>query len=207
VQPSRLKVGVDVPWVTSWSAEEVLGIAPCITVDGLPAVQQRERPGYGRPQYSLNHHVRQRASIRGMLCPMCGAPTPDGDRWSLTGKLTAAGALRAKGLGFTIPPALPDEQLVLNAGAISPGHRTCMERSLQHCPHLQSDPTLAFNAFPEKWFVSLLTLEVAPDPPAANVLARPAARAPLNVVGFLQLCGITGRTDARWKSRRLRSRS
>jgi hypothetical protein len=31
---SRLKVGVDVPWVTSWTDEPILGVAPCATVGG-----------------------------------------------------------------------------------------------------------------------------------------------------------------------------
>src|SRR5579875_1723524 len=115
MQASRLKVGVDVPWVTSWSEEEVLGVAPCATVDGLPAIRQRQRAGFGRPQYSLNHHERQRASIRGLLCPMCGEPAPPGDRWTLTAKLVSARTLRAKGLGFTVPPELADDQIVLNA--------------------------------------------------------------------------------------------
>ena len=90
-QESRLKVGVDVPWVTSWSDEESLGVRPCPSIGGRLAICQAERPGVGRPQYSMNHLRRQRETVGRMLCPMCGQPTAAG-----VGKLVDA-ALAAKG--------------------------------------------------------------------------------------------------------------
>jgi hypothetical protein len=47
---SRLKVGVDVRWVTSWSEEEILGRRPRLTVNGRLAIYQAEHPRFGRPQ-------------------------------------------------------------------------------------------------------------------------------------------------------------
>ena len=82
MKPSALKVGVDVPWVTSWSVEEVIGVRPCPTVDSRPALVQTSNAGFGKPQYSQNHLVRQRLTVRNMLCPMCGKPTsPDAEQF------------------------------------------------------------------------------------------------------------------------------
>ena len=59
---SRLKVGVDVPWVTSWTDEPILGVAPCPTVGGRLAIGQTQRAEivsgdrlqrWWRPAYAL----------------------------------------------------------------------------------------------------------------------------------------------------------
>ena len=192
MERSKLQVGVDVPWVTSWTAEPVFGVGPCPTTDGRLSVLQRERPGYGKPQYSMNHHVRQRASVRGLLCPMCGRPTPQGDRWSLTAHETTAGALRRGALAFAVPADIEDARVVLNAGAISPGHLACMERSHRLCPHLAADANAELRPFPETWYVSLLQITPEPAPAHAALRLAPAPPAP-PVVAFLQLCGITAR--------------
>jgi hypothetical protein len=197
---SKLKVGVDVPWVTSWSAEEPLGVRPCPTVHGRLAICQAERPGQGRPQYSLNHMQRQRASVMRMLCPMCGGESADGDRWSLTGKMEAAGLLRLRGHASALPLDVADDLLVLNCGAISPGHLTCMERSAEQCPHLSSMPGLRLRRFPDRWTISPLLVETTASSPQL-FLARPAP-APKAVIGFIQLCGITLDTDPNWRERR-----
>ena len=76
---STLVVGSDVPWVTSWSGEQIVGAAPCQTVGGRLALMQASDPGSGKPQYSKNHLVRQRLTVVRMLCPMCGEPTAEGD--------------------------------------------------------------------------------------------------------------------------------
>lgn len=189
--PSRLKVGVDVPWVTSWSEEPALGVRPCPTVDGRLAIAQVEKPGFGRPLYSRNHLRRQRESVRAMLCPMCGQPTKAGDRWSQTGKLATAGELRAKGLGAALPRDLPDAQVVLDAGAIAPLHRSCAERARDHCPHLQAHATPELIAFPEAWSIAPLLVE-AYEPPQQHFLnpsRQPRASVP--VISFLQLVGVT----------------
>lgn len=189
---AKLKIGTDVPWVTSWTAEAVLGVAPCPTVNGQPAVWQQERPGVGKPQYSKNHLQRQRASIRGLLCPLCGAPKAEGDRWTLTGRWTTAGALRADGRALAVPFDLPDARPVLSAGAIAPGHKACMERSHRLCPHLAAMAGAALLAFPRRWYVSVIRGDViaeAPAPAPAAALTRPAAGPPAPVA-FLQLCGL-----------------
>lgn len=186
--PSKLRVGVDVPWVTSWSAEVQTGIGPCETVDGRLAIRQSERPGIGKPQYSLNHLQRQRASVIKMLCPMCGGETAPDDRWSLTAKTETAGALRARGLGQALPSSIADDRIVLNAGGISPGHLTCMERSADQCPHLRSSPGLALRRFPKQWVLTPLLVETTMSAPQL-FLARPAS-APKAVISFIQICGI-----------------
>lgn len=186
---SRLKVGVDVPWVTSWSEEPLAGVRPCPSVAGRLAISQGERPGYGRPEYSRNHMVRQRWSVGRMLCPMCGEATVDGDRWSQTARQVSAGALRAKGFGPLLPGDLADDRPVLDAGAISPLHRACAERSMLHCPHLQAHGHAEPIAFPKRWMVLPLMVEARPKPAHALLAAGPAPR-PTPVVGFLQLCGL-----------------
>jgi hypothetical protein len=185
---SRLQVGVDVPWVTSWSAEPVLGVRPCATVDGRLAVVQAEKAGYGRPNYSLNHLNRQRLSVRRMLCPMCGEPTAEDDRWTLTAKLAKAGDLRDRGLDGLLPPAVRDGDPVLNCGSISPLHLACAHSSQGGCPHLQGLEDLELLRFPRAWAVIPLFIEARPPNVAASVLARPTPGVP--VVSFLQLCGL-----------------
>jgi len=116
---SSLKVGIDVPWVTSWTAEVMDGVARCESVGGRPAMVQSSHAGYGKPRYSLNHMVRQRLTVARMLCPMCGEPTPVEDRWTLTAKVKAAGCLRTE-RGLRLPPEVDDDQQVIDAGAIAP---------------------------------------------------------------------------------------
>lgn len=181
---SGLKIGVDVPWVTSWSAEPLTGVGPCPSVDGVLAVGQVANPGVGRPLYSRNHLFRQRKSVREMLCPMCGAPTPEGDRWSQTGHWTTAGALRARGLGVWLPADFADDRPLFDAGAIAPLHRACAEAALAHCPHLKGMADRELKAFPGAWLVAALSVEAKPDHAAANTPRRGVA-----AVTFLQLIG------------------
>jgi hypothetical protein len=188
---SRLKVGIDVPWVTSWSAEPVTGAGACLTTPGLMAVQQREQAGFGRPLYSQNHHFRQRVSMLRMLCPMCGKPTAKGDRWTLTAKRKTAGQLRAEGKGDSVPADLPDARVVIDAGAVAPLHKACAERSAVQCPHLSADPALDLRSFVIRWKVSPLYVPLAEGAPADMP----------PIVAFLQLCGVTDATDRRWQDR------
>lgn len=196
---SRLVVGQDVPWVTAWSEETLEGARPCPTADGELAVHQTERPGWGRPIYSANHFRRQRESVAHMLCPMCGSPTAEGDRWTLTAKPTAAGVLRARGLGHLLPPELPDPSVVLDAGAVAPLHHACATRSSAECPHLRSDPKTLLRRFPERWAMAALWVEARPTAPATALLAR--APPPTPVVSFLQLIGLTREVDRGWRQR------
>ncbi len=178
-QTSRLQVGVDVPWVTSWSEEAIGAPAACPSVDGQFALQQAERPGVGRPLYSKNHLFRQRKSVREMLCPMCGEPTAAGDRWTQTGRWTTAGEFRGHGLGGWLPGAMPDDQALLGVGAVAPLHRACAERALIHCPHLGGMDDKTLKAFPEAWIVAPMMVQ----PPRGAVGARPA-------ISFLWLIGV-----------------
>lgn len=182
---SKPKVGVDVPWVTSWSAEQLTGVAPCPSIDGGLAVGQAERPGQGEPLYSRNHLFRQRKSVREMLCPMCGEPTPQGDRWTQTARWTTAGDLRARGLGVWLPPEFPDDRRLMDAGAIAPLHRACAERALTHCPHLEGMADHELKPFPGAWIVAALSVEARPGHALSNVPRRAQA-----AVSFLQLIGV-----------------
>jgi hypothetical protein len=181
----KLEIGVDVPWVTSWSAEQVIGVGPCPSVDGALAVGQAERPGQGEPLYPRNHLFRQRRSVREMLCPMCGEPTADGDRWTQTGRWTTARDIRAKGLGVWLPPEFADDRRLLDAGAIAPLHRACAERALIRCPHLKGMDDTRLKAFPGAWIVAALSVEARPSHALSNVPQRAVA-----AVTFLQLIGV-----------------
>jgi len=188
--PSRLKIGLDVPWVTSWTAELAASVGPCPTVDGAIAGLQAWKPGEGQPIYSRNHLRRQRDSVRALLCPMCGLPTTDGDRWSQTGAHVAAGVLRSRGFGAAVPADLADERVLLDVGAIAPLHRACAERALRLCPNLAARADRTLKPFPPAWFVIPLYVE-AQDRKSGN--AFPA-------VSFVQLVGITERNDPDWRN-------
>lgn len=178
---SRLKVGVDVPWVTSWSGEAQNGVARCPSVDGQLAVSQETAPGEGHPLYSRNHVFRQRKSVREMLCPMCGGPTAPDDRWSQTAKRTTAGALRSRGFGPALPADMADDQALLDCGAIAPLHRACAEAAVKRCPHLSQMADLELKRFPQAWVV--IPLWVQAKPPGPNAKSA-------SVVSFLQLVGV-----------------
>ena len=49
VQKSSLRVGIDVPWVTRWTAEPVLGVRPCPTVGGALAIVQQDNRSHAVP--------------------------------------------------------------------------------------------------------------------------------------------------------------
>jgi hypothetical protein len=183
---STLKVGHDVPWVTSWTGEALLGVGRCAVLGGRLAIGQVQDPGRGKPQYSKNHMVRQRLSVLRMLCPMCGKPTQAQDRWTEVAKRTAAGDLRSRGV--VMPGEIADDMVLLDAGSIAPLHRRCLDRSLLHCPHLRGSPDVHVMRFPKAWTVVPLTVEVdAMD-----------GRTP-TVIGFLQICGVTRTVDRRWR--------
>lgn len=209
---SALKVGVDVPWVTSWTDEPVIGVRPCASVGGRPALIQVEAAGFGKPEYSKNHLLRQRLSIARMLCPMCGQPTQPEDRWTQVARRVPAGLLRKQGRGDGLSKDIGDADILLDAGAIAPLHKDCSDRSLRYCPHLKSDPNVNVMAFPERWAVTPLLIEATPPEMSANPLLRGpllrglAPTAPFAVITFLQLCGLTGRRDPQWKQNRLRYR-
>ncbi|MFJ6023698.1 hypothetical protein ACIQC9_03760 [Brevundimonas sp. NPDC092305] len=193
---SALKVGVDVPWVTSWTEETVLGVRPCATVGGRAALVQTGAAGFGKPLYSQNHLVRQRQTVLGMLCPMCGEPTSSDDRWTQVAQQTSAGRLRREGKAMNLDRALEDRRVVIDAGSIAPLHRRCVDRSLRYCPHLKADPNVNVMPFPAKWTVLPLMIE-ATAPMEAGV-----AVAAIAVITFLQLIGVTDRVDRNWRFRK-----
>jgi len=197
VSLSSLKVGVDVPWVTSWTGEPSLGAGPCPSVDGALAILQADNPGQGKPLYSQNHAVRQRLSVHDMLCPMCGQPTGPNDRWTQVAHPVAAGRLRETGRGDRLPGDLSDDSTLIDAGAIAPLHRACVDRSLRYCPHLKADPHIDVRRFPDRWIV--LPLMARAEAPPQLFLARPTPARSAAVIGFLQLCGLTGERDAAWR--------
>ena len=198
MKPSSLKVGVDVPWVTSWTGEPSLGVGPCPSVGGALAILQADSPGQGKPLYSQNHAVRQRLSVRDMLCPMCGRPTGAEDRWTQVAHPVAAGRLRATGRGDRLPADLTDDSILVDAGAIAPLHRACVDRSLRYCPHLKADPHIDVRRFPDRWIV--LPLMARAEAAPRLFLARPTPARTAAVIGFLQLCGLTDERDPGWRS-------
>ena len=199
MKPSPLKVGLDVPWVTSWTGEPPLGVRPCPSVGGALAIVQTDAAGLGKPLYSQNHAVRQRLSMRDMLCPMCGRPTAADDRWTQVAHPVTAGGLRAGGRGDRLPADLADDSILIDAGAIAPLHRACVDRSLRYCPHLKADPNIDVRRFPDRWVV--LPLMARAEAPAQLFLARPAPARTVPVIGFLQLCGLTAGRDPAWRDR------
>lgn len=202
MRQSSLAVGVDVPWVTSWTAEPIEGVRPCASVGGQLALVQAEQAGFGKPEYSKNHLLRQRLSMTRMLCPMCGQPTEQGDRVTQVARRIAAGKLRASGRA-DLPPTVPDEQIIVDAGAIAPLHRRCSDLSLKHCPHLRAEPAVDVQPFPVRWGLIPLMIEAtAPLPGGFALLAVAAVAAPVAVVTFLQLCGVTDQIDKAWRTRR-----
>ncbi|NJC42607.1 hypothetical protein GGQ87_002902 [Brevundimonas alba] len=197
MKKSALAVGVDVPWVTSWTEETVIGVRPCATVAGRPALVQTDAAGFGRPQYSQNHLVRQRQTVLRMLCPMCGQPTQAGDRWTQVARQTPAGLLRRAGKAVGLSRDIEDRRVVIDAGSIAPLHKACVDRSLRYCPHLKADPNVNVMPFPAQWTVLPLLIEAAPMLETGEL-----AGAAVLVVTFLQLVGITGRTDRDWRFRK-----
>lgn len=191
MKKSHLTVGVDVPWVTSWTAETITGIAPCASVGAL-ALCQDEAAGFGRPEYSKNHLLRQRLSVQRMLCPMCGQPTRSGDRWTQVARRTFAGSLRRDVNGMALPREIEDARVVIDAGSIAPLHKACSDLSLQHCPHLKADPNVNVQPFPERWLVTPLLIPATSE----------TGGEPLQAVAFLQLVGVTERSDADWRRKR-----
>ena len=199
MQKSSLKVGIDVPWVTSWTGEAVLGVRPCSSVGGALAIVQQDNPGAGRPLYSQNHAVRQRLTVSRMLCPMCGQPTGPDDRWTQVAHPVSAGALRNGRHVDGLPATVADDQVLIDAGAIAPLHRACVDRSLKYCPHLKADPNINVRPFTENWLV--LPLLVRAEAPPQMFLARAEPARAVAVIGFLQLVGLTEERAPAWRDR------
>lgn len=197
---SALKVGVDVPWVTSWTAENIVGPRPCPSVDGRLAICQDEAAGYGKPEYSKNHVYRQRLTVLRMLCPMCGEPTSSDDRVTQVARRIPAGLLRQGGRAHNLPAPIPDDLILIDAGSIAPLHRACSNRSLRYCPHLKDAPSVDVMAFTPRWTTMPLMIEViAPPPPGHAVMMTSPRPRSLPAITFIQLCGLTDDHDPDWR--------
>ena len=141
-------------------------------------------PGAGKPQYSKNHLVRQRLTVARMLCPMCGEPTEEGDRWTQIAARRCAGQLRAR--GGQVRADIADDRVMIDAGSIAPLHRRCVDRSMKYCPHLRASDDVMVMRFPREWIVLPLLIKAETGPGVA--------------VAFLQLCGVTQTIDRRWRA-------
>jgi hypothetical protein len=104
--------------------------------------------------------------------------------------------MRRRGLGPLLPAELKDAAVVMDAGAIAPLHLACAERSLAECPHLAATPNAEIRRFPATWTVAPLLVEARlPRPGGLGEIPAPA-------VSFLQIFGITGELDKRWRLER-----
>lgn len=128
---------------------------------------------------------------------MCGRPTVEGDRWTQVARRVAAGLLRRRGVADALPRDIEDRRVVVDAGSIAPLHKACVDRSLEHCPHLRTEADIDVQPFPARWAILPLMIEAAP-----MLETGAAAGAAILVVTFLQLVGITDRTDRDWRFRR-----
>lgn len=200
MKKSALKVGIDVPWVTSWTAETILGPRQCPSVDGGLALCQSEAAGFGKPEYSKNHVYRQRLTVRRMLCPMCGEPTTAEDRVTQVARRAPAGVVRGGGRSPGLPHQIPDDLILIDAGSIAPLHRACSDRSLTYCPHLKATPNVEVMAFPPRWVTMPLLIEATLPPPPGHALmvSRPGPQR-VPVITFLQICGLTEDRDPAWR--------
>lgn len=115
--PDRSKIGVNVPWNASWTAEDAYEVRNCRWASGMPAMWSPHRPGEGRPIFAKPHMVRQRRSVAEMRCTVCGERTDAWDRWWF--RL----GNRIDGWAF--------------ATTESPVHRACADLALEVCPHLR----------------------------------------------------------------------
>ena len=72
-----------------------------------------------------------------------------------------------------------------------------------HCPHLRAEPAIDVQPFPARWGLIPLMIEaVAPLPAGFALMAAAAVAAPVAVITFLQLCGVTDQIDKAWRTRR-----
>lgn len=104
------------PWNATWTGESRYEIRPCRWADGALAIWQPHKPGEGRPIFAEPHVVRQRKSVKLMLCTVCGKLTPLNNRWWF-----AMGQYQ--------------EQWFMTTEA--PVHKACADYALTVCPLLK----------------------------------------------------------------------
>lgn len=115
-------IGETVPWAVSWSGEQKYRLTPSPYRPGALQVDQLERPGDGRPVFTINHAVRNRRGLVELLCQVCGRPTEPGDRWIFPRQTGSMITLHdgGRGFGLNIPPL----------------HGDCARKAATLCPHL-----------------------------------------------------------------------
>jgi len=113
----HLKIGINVPWNASWTAEDSYEVRNCRWASGMPAMWSPHRPGEGRPIFAKPHMVRQRRSIAEMRCTVCGEKTDPFDRWWFR--------LGNKIEGWAL------------ATTEAPVHYACAKIAMGLCPHLK----------------------------------------------------------------------
>jgi hypothetical protein len=83
---------------------------------------------------------------------------------------------------------------------VPPLHRRCIDRSLEHCPHLRAEPNIDVRPFPPAWAVTPLLVEARREAGPQHFLARPQALLETaSVISFLQICGVTQDEDPKWR--------
>lgn len=160
-----------VPWNAGWTGEERYEVRPCRWADGKLAMWSPHKPGVGRPIFAKPHMVRQRRSIAGFICTVCGVHAPEGDRWWF-------------GLG-----KVQDEWFMTTE---APVHHACAKLALAKCPHLRGrDKDLA--RFPSGFRV--LAAVIGGPAVEADFGLRITADRP--VIGHLKLAWPRSRVDFR----------
>jgi hypothetical protein len=117
------RVGENVPWTVSWTAEQQFDLGISQHFPGCVDLVQSERPGRGAPRFRALHVSRHRLGMTELLCHVCGNPTAKRDRYLFP--------VQSGGMAI-----MPDETLRY-AGTVPPVHRNCAERAASLCPHLK----------------------------------------------------------------------
>lgn len=115
------RIGIDVPWIASWSDELLQeDVRPCPHAGGDLAMWLPDLPGSGKPLFKVLHPVRHRAAIAELRCMVCGETTPSSDRWLIPFGFWCT----INGMSmFAVEP---------------PMHGNCLDHALEHCPDLRS---------------------------------------------------------------------
>ena len=122
-EASDWRIGVNIPWVVPWSAEETFSFRKSPHFPGLLELTQAERPGEGRPAASGMNIMRQRRGVVEFRCHVCGELTTPDDRFLFP--VVTGAFLKIRG-GVRYVSHLP------------PTHGDCAARAQTLCPHLRS---------------------------------------------------------------------
>lgn len=171
-----LVIGEHVPWNAAWTGEERYEIRSCRYADGRLALWMPYRPGDGRPVFAKPHMVRQRRSVKLMLCTVCGEHTPEDDRWWFKNGHFAEGHFMT---------------------TEAPVHRRCADHALKVCPHLRGQPE-NLERFPKGWDIAAAIMG-GPASDRDFGLTFPRG----GVVGHLKFCWPASRFTIDWRKGRM----